>query len=1340
MPFNTFSVATAVTPSVVETYLSHYFNRGPLRQKPTAHISYHEGLRLIRRFLEFSSLHTIEDLQGFTAQWVPAPTWCRVQSCEIPPQFLERSAKAIREQLGSRGARLVGGEKWWTWRRPEVPLHAEWIEMKKDFNERRRLGVKCDRVILYVHGGAYYFGSVDEHRYQMQRHARKLKARVLAPRYRLAPQFPFPCGLHDCIATYFYLLEHFPPKQILFAGDSAGGGMILAMLVTLRDQGLPLPAGTILLSPWVDLTHSFPSTAGDGAQDYIPAHGFHHRPSIAWPPPPTEQVERKYTQPIEQAFDVVELPATENYDLRSPMTNSMDSENASMMSRRKKTPAPMNRNMTPGLGDRLEIEIDGKKVILKEQIQMYTKNELLTHPLVSAVQQPSLGGLPPMLIQVGGGELLRDEQIYLAHKAADPKNYPPCDAILDDYDPRRTTLNRYPPTDVQLQVWEDLCHVPHTLSFTRPAKYMYRSVAQFGAWALAHAQQKGIEIRDDDAISIISTASTRSQDAPKGEKEEQRGFGTIKEPGLSSTDPKLAAIGAVGRAGDELPPFEDHMIRQRVDRHGVLYPLPPASELACLHLDPATIGALKPGPVRRWLTRRAEHDRRFEKDAKKVAKKKEKEAAQGYDPIEEGENPPPTALYRRRARGAGPEEKKRSKSWGLAMWSGWGSSHDQDTLEREQKVQDEQAQAALRTGGAGASTADVTAGPGGASRTNLAVPGHDASDAASVKKSRRVSATSRLSATFSTKEKEKERERERDAHRPRTPYTRVTDAGQADRAAAASSSNTALSPREDNGMAASWGISRKSSAASSRMARPMSVAAPIPMHTLASSTTGGGSAPTLADTGKEAVKVPGSEQTYLTPAHARPHNGFVAYPFKLAQPLLGGSPNPSTMTLASVAPSSNEGGVGAGPSELVGSEIAAVELPTGVEQRPSGSAEGSPVAASPSSPSTATAPAAAAALHPPAPLTPASRSNSIAPSPLSERPVSVLPPEDAGESPSVARLHPDDDPVSPMEDPAAAAAGSFLRPQGKYASRDSRLGNLGADGMPIGAFPTGVTAAEGVDQENVAAGRPLTATGSGAGASTPFKLRNPVHDARVPDATRSPAVIAAQAAAASAQSSSSAAAAAAARNTESPSPSTATGPTPFKLRNTMDTPEIQSPHLSASEQSQQQPPPRNSSVTAADFPLPLPRKATSHTNLSSAAAMADSHHNGASPHAGRSLPTPIAILPRPLTADSDMPPTPPPKDDQPAAAAKGGRSGGTANGFPPRGTSASASASAAVAGSSSSSPPPMIGALGFERNGSFGGVGGEAFGGTPRADKRPQLETFVTAQEVAELRGSTTPS
>ena len=84
------------------------------------------------------------------------------------------------------------------------------------------------------------------------------------------------------------------------AGDSAGGGMVLSILVILRDQGIPLPAGAILISPWVDLTHSFPSVAGDNALDYIPAHGFVHRPSPSWPPPNEDDKQQINLHAIEE--------------------------------------------------------------------------------------------------------------------------------------------------------------------------------------------------------------------------------------------------------------------------------------------------------------------------------------------------------------------------------------------------------------------------------------------------------------------------------------------------------------------------------------------------------------------------------------------------------------------------------------------------------------------------------------------------------------------------------------------------------------------------------------------------------------------------------------------------------------------------------------------------------------------------------------------------------------------------------------------------------------------------------------------------------------------------------
>jgi hypothetical protein len=218
MPVNTISVASAVTPTVIETYISHYLHRGPLREKPTAHISYHEGLELIRRFLNYASLHTVEELQAFTSQWVPVPHWVHVKIVDIPTGQLARAAEYIQAQLGPEGIEQVGGKTWWQWRRDNASLKAEWIEMRKDYDQRKKAqNVKGQRIMLYVHGGAYFFGSVDEHRYQMQRHARKLKARVLAPRYRLAPQFPFPCGLLDCeyLGCVFWGLQLMHAKVLL---------------------------------------------------------------------------------------------------------------------------------------------------------------------------------------------------------------------------------------------------------------------------------------------------------------------------------------------------------------------------------------------------------------------------------------------------------------------------------------------------------------------------------------------------------------------------------------------------------------------------------------------------------------------------------------------------------------------------------------------------------------------------------------------------------------------------------------------------------------------------------------------------------------------------------------------------------------------------------------------------------------------------------------------------------------------------------------------------------------------------------------------------------------------
>lgn len=138
----------------------------------------------------------MEDIQNFTSQWVPHPRWVKVDEVIIPSEHITESARLLASQLGPDGVSRVGGTKWWQWRPEGGSLKAEWIEMRSTYDRRKRTGDKGKKVILYVHGGAYFFGSVDEHRYQLQRHARKLEARVLA-RYPSYPTLARICSCAD---------------------------------------------------------------------------------------------------------------------------------------------------------------------------------------------------------------------------------------------------------------------------------------------------------------------------------------------------------------------------------------------------------------------------------------------------------------------------------------------------------------------------------------------------------------------------------------------------------------------------------------------------------------------------------------------------------------------------------------------------------------------------------------------------------------------------------------------------------------------------------------------------------------------------------------------------------------------------------------------------------------------------------------------------------------------------------------------------------------------------------------------------------------------------------------
>jgi monoterpene epsilon-lactone hydrolase len=112
-----------------------------------------------------------------------------------------------------------------------------------------------DKVILYLHGGGYIEGSLISHQDLAMRIGRASKSKVLLLGYRLAPEHPFPAALEDSTMAYKWLIteKNVPPKNIVIAGDSAGGGLTLSTLIKLRDENIPLPAAAVCLSPWTDL-------------------------------------------------------------------------------------------------------------------------------------------------------------------------------------------------------------------------------------------------------------------------------------------------------------------------------------------------------------------------------------------------------------------------------------------------------------------------------------------------------------------------------------------------------------------------------------------------------------------------------------------------------------------------------------------------------------------------------------------------------------------------------------------------------------------------------------------------------------------------------------------------------------------------------------------------------------------------------------------------------------------------------------------------------------------------------------------------------------------------------
>ncbi len=119
------------------------------------------------------------------------------------------------------------------------------------------------KVILFVHGGGYAVGSIQTHRALAARIAQASHCVAISVDYRLVPEHPFPAALEDVVHAYEWLiLKGYNPQDIAMTGDSAGGGLIMSTLITLRQMNSPQPAAVALMCPWVDL-----SFAGDSASE-----------------------------------------------------------------------------------------------------------------------------------------------------------------------------------------------------------------------------------------------------------------------------------------------------------------------------------------------------------------------------------------------------------------------------------------------------------------------------------------------------------------------------------------------------------------------------------------------------------------------------------------------------------------------------------------------------------------------------------------------------------------------------------------------------------------------------------------------------------------------------------------------------------------------------------------------------------------------------------------------------------------------------------------------------------------------------------------------------------------
>jgi epsilon-lactone hydrolase len=188
-----------------------------------------------------------------------------------PPDELEAYALRLRTQFEELAVRLPAPRGSYAWETRDGPVPGLWVIDERQVPDGAPLTTPLEptataldgapRVTIHLHGGAYVMGSPRTHRGMAGALSRTTRGPVFLPDYRLAPEHRFPAALDDALATYRWLVDDrgVDPATIAITGDSAGGGLGVALLVRLRDEGGPLPACYAGMSPWTDLAGTGPS-------------------------------------------------------------------------------------------------------------------------------------------------------------------------------------------------------------------------------------------------------------------------------------------------------------------------------------------------------------------------------------------------------------------------------------------------------------------------------------------------------------------------------------------------------------------------------------------------------------------------------------------------------------------------------------------------------------------------------------------------------------------------------------------------------------------------------------------------------------------------------------------------------------------------------------------------------------------------------------------------------------------------------------------------------------------------------------------------------------------------